>query len=306
MRTRRGDINAPVCCKNCTTRSAEKNHNARMETFSKPPVQSRPVKGNYPIADTWFSKQMLNERLSCIVEPYVHVLERANMFLIEGSERDLILDTGMGVVPLKPYLDSIRQHQDKELVCVSSHTHIDHIGGVHEFDIRLVHPAESDEMANPSGMTTLFCEDIPQSLIQTFLDAGYPPLDELMISAYPYPQYDPSSYKLRGAKATGLLEEGNTVDLGDRLFHVLHLPGHSPGGIGLYDERNGVLFAADAIYDGPLIYEGPGMSVPDYIQTFRKLRSLDVSVVHGGHDPSFDAQHMHKIIDRYMSLWGSV
>lgn len=277
-----------------------------MDNTSETSIQSRPVKGNYPVADTWFSSELLDEGLTCIVEPYVHVLERANMFLIEGSERDLILDTGMGVVPLKPYLDSIRKSTDKELICVSSHTHIDHIGGVHEFDVRLVHPDEADEMAKPSGMTTLFCEDIPSSLIQTFLDAGYPPLDELMISAYPHAQYDPSSYKLLGAPATGLLEEGDTVDLGDRRFSVLHLPGHSPGGIGLYEELNGVLFAADAIYDGPLIYEGPGMSIPDYIETFHKLRTLEVSVVHGGHDPSFDGQHMHKIIDRYMSLWGSV
>lgn len=265
---------------------------------------TRPTRQDYPIAEGWFTVETLSEGVMCITEPHVHVLERANMFLIEGSERDVIFDTGMGVVPLKPFLDSIRQNPEKDIICISSHTHIDHIGGAHEFETRLVHAAEADEMAKPSGMTTLFCEDIPESLRKTFLDAGYPPLDELMISAFPFEGYNPTDYRLHGAPATGLLEEGDTVDLGDIAFQVLHLPGHSPGGIALYNQVAGVLFAADAIYDGPLIFEGPGMSVPDYIQTFEKLRQLDVSIVHGGHDPSFNQQHMHSIIDKYMRLWG--
>ena len=114
---------------------------------------------------------------------------------------------------------------------------------------------------------------------------------------------DPNDYRLRGAPATGLLEDGDRVDLGDVSLTVLHLPGHSPGGIGLLDEATGVLFAADAIYGAPLIYEGPGMNVQDYIETFHRLRTLDVSWVHGGHEPSFDATRMHAIIDHYLASW---
>ena len=64
-----------------------------------------------------------------------------------------------------------------------------------------------------------------------------------------------------------------------------------------------MLFAADAIYDGPLIYEGPGMSVADYLATFEKLKALDVSVVHGGHDPSFGPSRMHEIMAHYEAIW---
>ena len=276
-----------------------------MKSISTDPTATRSLQINYPIAENWFSAETISDGVVCITEPHVHVLERANMFLIEGSERDVIFDTGMGVVPLKPYLDSIRQNPEKEIICISSHTHIDHIGGVHEFETRLVHATEAEEMAKPSGMTTLFCDDIPLSLRKTFLDAGYPPLDELMISAFPYDGYNPTDYRLQGASATDLLEEGDTVDLGEIVFQVLHLPGHSPGGIALYNQADGALFAADAIYDGPLIFEGPGMSVPDYIRTFKKLRQIDVSIVHGGHDPSFNQQHMHSIMDKYMQLWGA-
>ena len=56
------------------------------------------------------------------------------------------------------------------------------------------------------------------------------------------------------AKGTvrALLESfGHTdiIDLGDRRFRVVHLPGHSPDSIGLLDEHDGLFFSGDAIYD---------------------------------------------------------
>lgn len=256
-----------------------------------------------PVAESWFAARRIAPDVTLIIEPHVHVLEQANMFLVEGRDRDMILDTGMGIVPLRPFLDTLRRDPAKEILCVSSHTHIDHIGGVHEFDTRLVHPLEAEEMAAPSGLKSLFRDDIPASLLQTFLAAGYPPLDELLIDALPHAGYDPRSYRLCGAPATGLLHEGDVIDLGDHAYRVMHLPGHSPGGIGLYEEATGVLFAADTLYDGPLIYDGPGMSVPDYLDSFAKLRGLEVSVVHGGHDPSFGPDRMHEMMDRYEAIW---
>lgn len=256
-----------------------------------------------PVADTWFETKKIDNDTTLIIEPHIHVLEQANMFLVEGIDRDMILDTGMGVIPFKPFLDTLRRDPDKEIICVSSHTHIDHIGAVHEFDVRLVHPAEADEMAKPSGLTSLFRRDMPEALLQTFLDAGYPPIGETLIEALPYEGYDPESYRLQGAPATGLLNHGDTVDLGNHVYEVLHLPGHSPGGIGLFEAATGVLFAADAIYDGPLIFEGPGMSVADYRNTFELLKGLDVKTVHGGHDPSFDRARMLEIINHYETLW---
>ena len=258
-----------------------------------------------PVADAWFHAQKIDPDTTLILEPHIHVLEQANMFLVEGSDRDMILDTGMGVIPFKPYLDSLRQDPDKDILCVSSHTHIDHIGAVHEFETRLVHPAEADAMTAPTGLTTLFRRDMPDALLQTFLDAGYPPIGDTLIEALPFAGYDPETYRLRGAAPTGLLKHGDTVDLGNHLYEVLHLPGHSPGGIGLFERTSGTLFAADAIYDGPLIYKGPGMSVPAYRDTFALLKSLPVTVVHGGHDPSFNRARMLEIIATYEALWDS-
>ncbi|MEJ0007003.1 MAG: MBL fold metallo-hydrolase [Steroidobacteraceae bacterium] len=86
------------------------------------------------------------------------------------------------------------------------------------------------------------------------------------------------------APATRLVDEGDVIDLGDRVFEVLHLPGHSPGSIGLLESRTGTLFSGDAIYDGPLLDDIPGSDIAAYIRTMRRLLTLSVTVVlgHGG------------------------
>ena len=256
-----------------------------------------------PIADHWYRATRIDADTTLIIEPHIHVLEQANLWLVEGRDRDMIFDTGMGVVPLRPFLDTLRRDPAKPIICVSSHTHIDHIGAVHEFETRLVHPLEAEEMARPSGLHSLFKRDMPEPLLQTFLEAGYPPIGEMLIEALPFAGYDTETYRLQGAPATGLLNEGDTVDLGNHLYEVWHLPGHSPGGIGLFERATGILFAADAIYDGPLIHSGPGMSVESYRETFTKLRALPVTLVHGGHDPSFDRARMLEIMDNYDARW---
>jgi glyoxylase-like metal-dependent hydrolase (beta-lactamase superfamily II) len=90
------------------------------------------------------------------------------------------------------------------------------------------------------------------------------------------------------------------IDLGDRAFEVLHLPGHSPGSIGLWEQATGTLFSGDAIYDGALLDELPESDIVAYIRTMRRLRELPVSVVHAGHEPSFGRARLHELIDSYL------
>jgi glyoxylase-like metal-dependent hydrolase (beta-lactamase superfamily II) len=110
------------------------------------------------------------------------------------------------------------------------------------------------------------------------------------------------------AKFHGLVDlatEGDVVDLGDRAFEVLHLPGHSPGSIGLWEAKTGTLFSGDAIYDGPLLDEVPGANAATYVATMRRLRDLPVEVVHGGHDPSFGRARLVELVDAYVRRRGA-
>ena len=78
--------------------------------------------------------------------------------------------------------------------------------------------------------------------------------------------WDAGRYRIQPAPATRLLEEGDVVDLGDRAFEVIHTPGHSPGGIALYERKTGILLSGDIVYDGPLIDDVYHSKIGDYVR----------------------------------------
>jgi glyoxylase-like metal-dependent hydrolase (beta-lactamase superfamily II) len=255
-----------------------------------------------PVAAPWYRTTRIDDRITLVEEPHVHPIFSANIHLVTGRDADLVIDSGMGIAPLRPVLDSLRPDPARPLIHLATHTHVDHIGAVHEFDIRLVHPLEAEAHERPEPYS-LRSADIPEALRAVFLHAGYPPLWDLLVDAVPGEGYDIDGWTLHGAPATGTVTEGDVIDLGDWRAEVLHLPGHSPGQVGLWHGESGTLFGADAIYDGPLIHDGPGMSVADYAETLRRIRALPVRVVHGGHDPAFGPERMREICDRYLALW---
>jgi glyoxylase-like metal-dependent hydrolase (beta-lactamase superfamily II) len=106
---------------------------------------------------------------------------------------------------------------------------------------------------------------------------------------------------VRPAPAERLLEGGDVIDLGDRLFEVVHTPGHSPGGIGLFEKKTGIFLSGDIVYDGPLIDDAYHSDRDAYHATFERIRSLAVSFVHGGHFPSFGPTRYRQIIDEYLA-----
>ena len=80
-----------------------------------------------------------------------------------------------------------------------------------------------------------------------------------------------------------LFEEGNSADP----FTVLHLPGHTPGSVGLYDEKAGVLFSGDTLFQGTWgRTDLPGGDETQIYQSLRRLLSMkgDI-VVCPGHGP---------------------
>jgi glyoxylase-like metal-dependent hydrolase (beta-lactamase superfamily II) len=100
---------------------------------------------------------------------------------------------------------------------------------------------------------------------------------------------------------TRLIDESDVVDIGDRRFEVFHLPGHSPGSIGLWEADTGTLFSGDAIYDGPLLDELDHSDISDYCATMERLVTLPVTVVHAGHDPSFGRERLREIASDYLA-----
>lgn len=248
------------------------------------------------IAERWFEMRRIDDAITLLWEPHVVPLLRCNIWHVRGRDRDLLVDTGLGVASLR---EAARALFDKPVIAAATHTHLDHVGGHHEFDCCLVHRLEADSLRDPNGWAALHTRDFSADDVRKFRDAGYEVGEEL-ITALPHPGYDLDGYRVRPAKPVIVVEEGDSVDLGDRRFEILHLPGHSPGGIGLWESSTGTLFSGDAIYDGPLLDDIPGADVGDYLRTMERLRRLPVTVVHAGHDPSFGRDRLVELTTAYL------
>lgn len=253
-----------------------------------------------PIAEDWFERTAIEPGVTRIQEPHVDILVRANLWHVRGRDRDLLIDGGMGVVALRPAFPDL--FEARPVLAVATHTHMDHIGAMHEFAERAVHGLEAAQLADPDT-ASLESEAMGAGLRDAFVRAGYPPLGPYLIEAIPHQWYDINTYRLRGAAATRILADADRVDTGDRHFEVLLVPGHSPGSVALWEEATGTLFAGDVVYDGPLLYEGDGMNVDDYVASFRRLRDLPVRIVHAGHGDSFGRERMLQIIETYLERW---
>jgi glyoxylase-like metal-dependent hydrolase (beta-lactamase superfamily II) len=234
------------------------------------------------IAKRWYECTELDERVYRLREPHVHPFARCNIWLIRGSARDLLIDAGTGLGPLAPALPP---SAGRPLIVAATHIHFDHVGALHEFPDRRAHASRADAYAT-----------MPDSLTLAHL---FRALDE-PVAKLPCGGWHPEHYAVRPATVGVPMADGDRIDLGDRTLTVLHLPGHSDDSIALFEERTGILFSGDALYDGELIDSFPSSNVELYRATMERLRALQIRIGHGGHGPSFDNSRKLVLIEDYL------
>lgn len=232
-------------------------------------------------ADAWYEVRKVGDDVTYICEPHVVEFFRCNMWHVRGRDRDMLIDSGMGIVSLREHVPVVTE---KNCLAVASHTHYDHIGCHHEFAERAVHAAEAHLLACPQ----------PQAVLSV------PYVTDDIYTKRPPAPYVSAEYRVRGARATRILLDRDVIDLGDRHFEVIHTPGHSPGGIALWEEATGLLFSGDIVYDGPLIEDCYHSDAADYVASMRRLARLRPRLVHGGHFPSFVGARFARIIGDWL------
>ena len=179
----------------------------------------------------------LSDQVSLIQETGVANFMRCNIWYVRGKNCDLVIDTGMGLSSLRDWImvhqadltdlprnqrsASGSRQKSHPLKAIVTHSHFDHSGCLHEFDIRLGHPAEADILQAPTASNVLF-------------EGAWTKIG--IVDTARHPQFSPQTYHITPAPLTGYLDEGDVLDLGDRVYQILHLPGHSPGSIGLWDK----------------------------------------------------------------------
>ncbi|MCR6502378.1 MBL fold metallo-hydrolase [Shinella sp. CPCC 101442] len=234
----------------------------------------------------WFSKETISGGLTRIYEPYVHKFFRANMYHVVGQDADLVIDFGMGLANLR---SELHIPPGKPVLAVATHVHVDHAGSFHEFETRLGHEAEAAAFARMPDADTLadYFRTQPEALTKA------PPMGTT-----------PETYMMSPAPLTTILAENDIVDIGNARYKILHLPGHSPGSIGLLDEKTGTFFSGDAIYEGGLVDDLPGCDVEAYKTTMERMLQLDVRTVYGGHGAALGKTRLQEIAKAYLASKG--
>lgn len=131
------------------------------------------------------------------------------MFLVKGTTKCILIDSGLGRGDLKAYLSQFTGGLPIEVIF--THSHGDHIGQADQF-VRdsIEHIGEADRL----GLERLLkSRGIPDDVI---------------------------------AKNVVSAHDGDTVDIGGRSFAIYAAPGHTPGSIVAYDQQTGNLFTGDA------------------------------------------------------------
>jgi glyoxylase-like metal-dependent hydrolase (beta-lactamase superfamily II) len=226
---------------------------------------------------SWYRYREVVPGVWLIAEP-----SHVNTWLVQGKESAVLLDTGMGIEPIRPIAERI---STTPVEVVNTHYHFDHTGGNYEFETIAIHelgapllaqswPREILQGYYAYARRLLAAAETYRKLDRQFFHLLTPDSDPL-----PFPGgFDPSSWVIKPSEATTTLTDGDTIDLGDRSLLVLHTPGHSPDGICLLDERAGLLFGGDTINTGPIYAQFPDSDVEAFGRSARRLAELESEV----------------------------
>ena len=204
------------------------------------------------LRQSWFDVREVAPALYAIEEP-LHS-ENVKSYLVVGSERAALIDTGMGVGDLRAEVNSLTP---LPVVVLQSHAHFDHVGDAWRFEDVRIHAAEADALAGGREADSLAGWMAPGELRGALPDG-----------------FDADAYHLKGKAPTSLLSNGDEIDLGDRTLTVLHCPGHSPGGLVFWDKENRILISTDVAYLHELYALNLDSSVTDYLVSLRRLESM--------------------------------
>lgn len=100
--------------------------------------------------------------------------------------------------------------------------------------------------------------------------------------------------KIDNVSVSSFLEDGEKIKIGNGELEVIHVPGHSPGSIALYDRQGGFVIAGDALFAGSIgRTDLPGGDMHQLLASIKKrLFALpDETIVYSGHGPATTIGH---------------
>jgi glyoxylase-like metal-dependent hydrolase (beta-lactamase superfamily II) len=202
-----------------------------------------------------------------------------SVYLIHG-QRKAIIDTGppqIGSDTIASALETMNLGLSDIDLILNTHGHLDHTGGN-----AAVKSASHAQLCIHKD-DAFFCEDREKSF-----DEFYGPPIGAMRGEQVLKKKKETFLSIREELATidCKLEDNELIDLGDGVeLRVIHLPGHSPGSVGYYWEKEAMLFSGDSV---PGLHTISGelpiiTDFPSYEKSVKRLMGMPIKTLFCGH-----------------------
>ena len=211
------------------------------------------------------------------------------------GESIVLVDSGIAETPEKmifPYLDKLNLGPQALSLVITTHPDLDHQGG----NRAIKSMAQKARLA--CGEADRGMVEDPQVLFRLRYNFAKAEHGVGFDSDEPWPD-------------TGKLQKVDTVFRGGEKIRirdgweldVLHVPGHSPGHLALYDAKHRAAFVSDAIHgrgcpnaDGNIGIPVTYYFVDAYLSTLQHLERLEIDVLYSGHWPIMRGEEIKDFI----------
>jgi hydroxyacylglutathione hydrolase len=202
---------------------------------------------------SWFTVNEVSEKVWVLDDNKID-----NIYLIEGRDSSLLIDTGIGGADL---VSAVKKLSNKPLIVVITHGHPDHCGSDYQFEKVYIHPADS---------AAAHSFNLPETRV-----------GNAELSAED--AYKGVSFNTRQIP----VGEGRIFDLGGRRIQVMEAPGHTPGEICLLDIENKLLFTGDNNNSLVWLFLEGCAPLSKYLLTLEKQKARigEFDIIFPGHGP---------------------
>jgi glyoxylase-like metal-dependent hydrolase (beta-lactamase superfamily II) len=188
-------------------------------------------------------------------------------------------------------LDTIRQHGIKlESIkrIIMTHTHLDHIGAL-------------PEMLEEMPWIELWVHDLEATPLQEGDERTVYGMDMFRSMCQMQFNLKPGMFRFTVHRH---LQDGDNLELGGMRWELLHIPGHSAGGIALYDRMRKILIPGDVVYADYAIgrYDLHGADPSALKHSLIRLGALEVDILLPGHN-RIDTDVPHGYIAQTAKQW---